>query len=86
MGVDGYTPDAGFTGRNHLRAAVVKQMATRADHVVVLTESLKFLRQGAVPLLPVSAVARVVTDADLPEAMEQDIARAGVAVTKVQAS
>ena len=86
VGVDGCTPETGFTGRNHLRAAVVKQMTTRADHVVVLTESLKFPRQGAVPLLPVSAVTRVITDTNLPETMLEHLTGAGVTVAKVPAS
>jgi len=86
VGVDGYTPETGFTGRNHLRAAVVAQMATRADHVVVLTESLKFPRQGAVPLLPASGVTRVITDDGLDATMQAHLADAGVAVTTVPAS
>ena len=86
VGIDGYTPDAGFTGRNHLRAAVVKQMATRADHVVVLTESLKFPRQGAVPLLPASGVTRVITDAGLPETMHAHLTGAGITVAQVPAA
>ena len=85
VGVDGYTIDAGFTARNHLRAAVVKAMAKRADEVVVLTESLKFPRQGAVPLLPVSAVARLVTDTGLPKPMQDHLSAAGVRTTKVPA-
>jgi DeoR/GlpR family transcriptional regulator of sugar metabolism len=86
VGVDGYTPESGFTGRNHLRAAVVKQMATRTDHVVVLTESLKFPRQGAVPLLPACGVTRVITDTNLPETMRVHLEGAGLAVTTVPAS
>ena len=86
VGVDGYTPETGFPGRNHLRAAVVKLMATRADHVVVLTESLKFPRQGAVPLLPVSGVTQVITDTDLPETMLKHLTGSGVTVATVPAS
>ncbi len=85
VGVDGYTERSGFTGRNHLRAAVVKQMATRASDVVVLTESLKFSRQGAVPLLPANRVTRVITDADLDATMAGHLEGAGVALTLVSA-
>ena len=86
VGVDGYTPESGFTGRNHLRAAVVKQMVTRARDVVVLTESLKFARQGAVPLLPASRVARVITDAHLDATMAAHLTGAGVTLATVPAS
>jgi DeoR/GlpR family transcriptional regulator of sugar metabolism len=86
VGVDGYTPETGFTGKNHLRAAVVAQMARRSDHVVVLTESLKFPRQGAVPLLPASAVTRVVTDEGLDATMQADLTAAGITVSTVAVS
>lgn len=86
VGVDGYTIEDGFTGRNHLRAAVVKAMEKRADEVVVLTESLKFPRQGAVPLLPVGAVSQLVTDTGLTKSMQDHLSSAGVKITKVQAS
>lgn len=85
VGVDGYTEGSGFTGRNHLRAAVVKQMATRAGDVVVLTESLKFSRQGAVPLLAADRVTRVVTDDGLDATMAEHLEGAGVALTLVSA-
>lgn len=83
VGVDGYTPEAGFTGKNHLRAAVVAQMAKRADQVVVLSESLKFPRQGAVPLLAASEVTRVITDSRLDATMATHLAGAGITVSTV---
>ena len=83
IGIDGYTIDSGFTGRNHLRAAVVKAMAKQAENVIVLTESLKFPRRGAVPLLPVGAVSRVVTDTNLPRPLLEHLSGSGVTVTKV---
>jgi DeoR/GlpR family transcriptional regulator of sugar metabolism len=85
VGIDGYTPEAGFTGKNHLRAAVVAQMAKRADQVVVLTESLKFPRQGAVPLLAASEVTRVITDSRLDATMATHLADAGITVSTVEA-
>lgn len=86
IGIDGYTAESGFTGRNHLRAAVVKAMARQAENVVVVTESLKFPRQGAVSLLPVDAVSRVVTDTNLPAPLQDHLTGVGLTVTKVPAS
>lgn len=83
VGVDGYTPEDGFKGKNHLRAAVVAQMAKRADQVVVLSESLKFPRQGAVPLLAASEVTRVITDSRLDATMATHLAGAGITVSTV---
>lgn len=85
IGIDGYTIADGFTGKNHLRGAVVKAMAKRAEEVVVLTESIKFPRQGAVSLLPVSAVSRLVTDTALPKSMQEHLSESGVKTIKVQA-
>ena len=86
IGIDGYTVESGFTGRNHLRAAVVKAMVEQAKDVIVLTESAKFPRQGSVPLLPVTAVSRVVTDLNLPGEMQEHLTGAGITLTTVQAS
>ena len=85
IGVDGYTPESGFTGRNHLRAAAVQAMARRAANVIVLTESAKFTRQGAVALLPLDAVRRVVTDTGIDAATLEHLADAGVTVTTIPA-
>jgi len=83
IGVDGYTVASGFTGRNHLRAAAVQAMTRRAASVTVLTESAKFDRQGAVALLPLSAVGRVVTDARLDRSTADYLTGAGVTLTTV---
>ncbi|MDR1852529.1 MAG: DeoR/GlpR family DNA-binding transcription regulator [Propionibacteriaceae bacterium] len=79
IGIDGFTL-AGFTGRNHLRAAVVQEMATRAERVTVLSESAKFGRLGAVSLLPTTSVQRVVTDAALASNEKKSLVDAGVEV------
>lgn len=86
IGIDGYTTESGFTGRNHLRAAVVKAMAKQAEDVIVLTESLKFPRRGAVPLLPVGSVSQVVTDTNLPQPVQEHLSASGVTVTRVPAN
>lgn len=86
VGIDGYTEGSGFTGKNHLRAEAVRAMARQAREVVVLTESSKFPRQGAVQLLPATGVSRVVTDNHLPVPMQNHLAEAGIAVTLVPAT
>lgn len=85
IGIDGYTPETGFTGANHLRAAAVQAMARRAREVVVLTESLKFPRRGSVPLLGLDAVAQLVTDTDLPGPLYSHLTGAGLTVQTVPA-
>ena len=85
IGIDGFTPEAGFTGGDLLRAEAVRAMAARAREVVVLTESLKFPRRGPVQLLLAETVSRVVTDDHLAEPIRRHLAGAGVAVTTVPA-
>ena len=86
VGIDGYTEASGFTGRNHLRAEAVRAMTKQAREVVVLTESSKFPRQGAVQLLPVTGVTKVVTDTNLPLPMHNHLTEAGITITVVPAT
>lgn len=85
IGVDGWTAEGGFSGGNHLRAAVVQAMVAQTESVIALTESLKFPRQGAVPLLPTAAVTQVVTDSNLPTSVQKQLREAGLEVTMVPA-
>lgn len=83
VGVDGFTAAGGFAGRDVMRAETVRLLRARARQVIVLSESAKFGRQGAVALLPSRDVARVVTDAELAADMEAALSAEGVAVTRV---
>lgn len=85
VGVDGYTEASGFTAKSHLRAEAVGVMARQAENLVVLTESLKFPRQGAVRLAAASDVSAVYTDDRLPGPIQSQLTAAGVTVVKVPA-
>ncbi len=61
----------------------VEAMARRAESVTVLTESAKFDRQGAVALLPLHAVGRVVTDTRLSRSTADHLTGAGLTLTTV---
>ena len=70
IGIDGYSDQTGFTNRDQLRAQAVRDMAKQADHIIVLTESRKFLTHGTVPINVDDRVSMVITDPALsPEAM-----------------
>jgi len=83
VGIDGYDAEAGFTARNQARASAVRAMAAQADEVVVLSVSTKFREHGAVRLLPVEGVHRVITDSGLPVEAREALAEAGLLVTIV---
>lgn len=80
IGTDGFSPEAGFTARDYLRASTVRNLATRARQTVVLTESDKFGRQAPVPLLPVQDVGTVWTDPAVPDDLRAYLKARGVAV------
>lgn len=83
VGCDGFMPGVGFTGRDHLRADVVREMARQAVRCVVLTDSSKFSQRGAVALLSLDAVAEVHTDDQIPEQAATELGAAGISVHAV---
>ncbi len=79
-GADGYSARIGFTNRDQLRAQAVRDMAKQAEAVTVLTESQKFLNQGAIPLNLKDRLCRVITDSGIPEKDRRALNAAGVEV------
>ncbi len=78
IGTDGYSPDAGFTNADHMRAQAVRDMAAQAAGVVVLTQSEKFARRGVVPLLIDRQIEKVITDAGIPPDARRALAAHGI--------
>lgn len=85
VGVDGYTTETGFTASNHLRAEAVRAMARQAEELVIVTESLKFPRKGAVRLVPASGVGTLYTDDRIPSRIQSQLTSSGVRIVKVPA-
>jgi DeoR/GlpR family transcriptional regulator of sugar metabolism len=83
IGADGFSEKMGFTGKNHLRAETVRDMAKQARRVIVLTESEKFSKQGIVPLLPSRSIGTLITDCAIPPKTESLLGDAGVTILKV---
>ena len=82
VGADGWSPEHGFAGGDHLRVQAVRDMAEHAKQVVVVTESEKFAQRGTVPLnCPVSAV---VTDGGLSQDQKRRLEEGGVAVYQAE--
>ncbi|HEY8889463.1 MAG TPA: DeoR/GlpR family DNA-binding transcription regulator [Clostridium sp.] len=67
LGTDGFTQKSGFTGKNHMRAETVRVMAENANKVIVLTESIKFSKQGVVVQFKTREVSILVTDSNIPK-------------------
>ena len=85
IGTDGFTPSLGFTARDYMRATAVRALASRAERVVVLTESEKLGSHGPVPLLGADEVAALWTDSAAPDAQVDALTGAGVEVVTVAA-
>ncbi|SEW39499.1 transcriptional regulator, DeoR family [Austwickia chelonae] len=85
VGVDGYAPGVGFTGRDVMRVETVQALSRQVRDVVVLTESAKFDRPGTLRLLPADAVRRVFTDAGIAPATVEGLRGVGVDVRVVPA-
>lgn len=79
-GVDGMAEDYGFTVKDHLRAATVRDMAATAQNVYILTESKKFLTRGAAAQLSFEAVRGIVTDTGISQETKALLEEKGILV------
>ena len=84
VGTDGYTRRIGFTNSDQMRAQAVRDMALQAEQVVILTESNKFNRNGAVPLQLSNRIKTVITDTGIPNEAQQDLKEHGISILTVQ--
>ncbi|VEB96929.1 Glycerol-3-phosphate regulon repressor [Cedecea lapagei] len=72
IGIDGFLPETGFTGRDMLRTDVVNSVLEKGSEAIVLTDSSKFGSVHPYTLGPISRFSRVITDAALSqETLEQ---------------
>jgi DeoR/GlpR family transcriptional regulator of sugar metabolism len=83
VGTDGYIPNMGFTGKNHMRTETVKSMAENANKIIVLTESSKFSQQGVVSQFRTEEVDYVFTDQNLSSDILEQLRRNNVNVQMV---
>lgn len=80
IGTDGYSEKVGFTNKDQLRAQAVRDMATQAESVVVLTESEKFQQRGTVSIGLSDKIKTVITDTNISETDKASLLKAGVSV------
>jgi len=84
VGTDGFTEKTGFTGKNNMRTETVRAMAENANKVIVLTESIKFFKQGVVAQFKTNEVTTLVTDDKLPEGVKDLLLKNNVDVQIVR--
>ncbi|WP_342325303.1 DNA-binding transcriptional regulator YciT [Kosakonia sp. BYX6] len=72
IGIDGWQPETGFTGRDMMRTDVVNAVLEKGSEAIVLTDSSKFGVVHPYTLGPVDCFQRVITDENInPEAQRQ---------------
>ncbi|NWA38123.1 DeoR/GlpR transcriptional regulator [Pseudomonas reactans] len=80
IGIDGYTPETGFTGRDMLRADIVNAVLAKGVENIVLTDSSKFGQITGHSLGPMRHISRVITDDQLAIPVMQHLTSAGITV------
>lgn len=67
IGVDGFSPDIGFTCVNLMRAEIARAMADQAEKIIVVTDSTKFDKVGVACQFRAEDVDIVITDTNIAE-------------------
>ncbi len=67
IGVDGFTKDTGFTGRDMMRAEIASRIIQKSPEVFVLTDSSKIGRINLSRYCLLEEVDHVITDLDVSE-------------------
>jgi DeoR/GlpR family transcriptional regulator of sugar metabolism len=67
IGVDGFTVENGFTGRDMMRAEINQEVVARASEVIVLTDSSKFGKIALAKYCEVGQIDYLITDGDIPD-------------------
>jgi DeoR family galactitol utilization operon repressor len=83
VGTDGFSLDGGLTTHMVDGAEIVRRMSERSDETVLVADSGKHGRIGFVHVLPVTSVARLVSDSGLPDEAVAALQEAGIAVARV---
>lgn len=84
IGIDGWQPETGFTGRDMMRADVVNAVLAKNSEVIVLTDSTKFGAVHPYTLGPMAQFTRVITDDGLSGASQLLLEQVGLHVDIVK--
>lgn len=82
IGTDGFLEDIGFTCIDLQRAEIACEMAKRANHTIILTDSSKFGSRSVAKQFDVRDVSTVITDDGIDRKYESFLLENGVNVIK----
>lgn len=80
IGIDGFSPEAGFTCKDMMRAEIAAKIIERSRATYVLTDSSKFGRSELQTICRTEEVDFVITDAGIPEESRRFLVERGVQV------
>lgn len=84
IGIDGWQPETGFTGRDMMRADIVNAVLEKGSEAIVLTDSSKFGATHPYPLGPMSHFNRLITDDNLSTEKQLQLEQTGLTVNIVK--
>ena len=84
IGIDGWQPETGFTGRDMMRADIVNAVLENGSEAIVLTDSSKFGAIHPYPLGPMNQFNRVITDDNLSTEKQLQLEQSGLTVNIVK--
>ena len=84
IGIDGWQPETGFTGRDMMRADIVNAVLEKGSEAIVLTDSSKFGAIHPYPLGPMNKFNRVITDDNLSTEKQLQLEQSGLTVNIVK--
>ncbi|MFN2159456.1 MAG: DeoR/GlpR family DNA-binding transcription regulator [Anaerolineales bacterium] len=83
LGCDGLTINGGITSAHPLVAQTGREMANRAEQVIVLADHSKLGRAGFMPIMPINKIDILITDSSAPEQMIESLRERDVQVLVV---
>jgi len=78
IGVDGFSPESGFTCSDMMRAEIARAAVMRCRQAFVLTDSTKFGKIALTKICDPSQISQLITDSDIPQADRDYLADQGV--------
>jgi len=78
IGIDGYTPETGFTSRDLLRAEIASHIIQKAREVFIVSDSSKFGRAELTNICYPEDIQHLATDRDLLPGYQKEFVNAGV--------
>jgi DeoR/GlpR family transcriptional regulator of sugar metabolism len=83
IGASGFSSRFGFTGKDYIRVQTIQDLTECAKEVFVLTESEKFMHQGALSLVRMENITGVFTDDGIPADAENSLMNFNIKINKV---